>query len=815
MRKYILISAILACTLCSSVSLAAQADPVQDFGAESKGVTPTSVAPPAARRTVRAVVVGISDYQEEAIPDLNYAHSDAEAFARFLRSEAGGGLPQDNVRLLINKDATAGNVALALFWLLDESREGDLACIYFSGHGDVERKIADQPGYLLCWDAPSHVYMAGGTIDLTILQAIIKTLSEENKARVLLITDACRSGKLAGSEINGTGATTANLQQFNKAIKILSCQPNEYSLEGRQWGGGRGAFSYHLIDGLCGLADANQDHQVSLSEIGRYLEDRVSAEVAPYRQIPIVDGDRSTILAHVVPEQLEQLRSGKKQQLELFTPTESKSLETEVLATLDSNTQAVYQAFKQALKDKQFLAPEGKCADSYFEQLINEPKLERLHATLRRNYAAALQDDAQQVLNTILKSGLTEEWLAASKASHTYRSYPAYLDRAAELLGKDHYMYPILQARKYFFECRIAQDARSKRKAFNQSLHWQPDMPFAYVEMVSIFGPQQADSAEYYTAKALEQVPNWTIPYIQLGLFYTMRVQDYNKAHAALDKAAAIDSNAVFLWLARSTIFLRQKRFEEAEQLLLKIIEQVDTNICFPCMHQNLGQAYLQMHRYPEAAAQYQKAIALDSTFSRAYNGLGKVYQLQKRYAEAERWFKKSIELDSTFSNTYFRLGYLYSEQNRDTEAERYFLKSIQLKPRQYFAHYGLGNLYMDQNRYEEAAKHFNIALAFRPSDMHTNYLLAQAYQRTGRYPEAEKQYLKTIALDPGQPAPYYDLACMYSLLKKHDPGFEYLDNALRHGYQDYKWLQQDKDLEYLRSDPERWKALMDTYFPD
>ena len=39
----------------------------------------------------------------------------------------------------------------------------------------------------------------------------------------------------------------------------MSCQPNEYSIEGEQWGGGRGAFSYHLVDALYGLADANAD----------------------------------------------------------------------------------------------------------------------------------------------------------------------------------------------------------------------------------------------------------------------------------------------------------------------------------------------------------------------------------------------------------------------------------------------------------------------------------------------------------------------------------------------------------------------------
>jgi hypothetical protein len=37
-----------------------------------------------------AVVIGISDYQDAEIPDLRFADKDAEAFANYLHSPAGG-----------------------------------------------------------------------------------------------------------------------------------------------------------------------------------------------------------------------------------------------------------------------------------------------------------------------------------------------------------------------------------------------------------------------------------------------------------------------------------------------------------------------------------------------------------------------------------------------------------------------------------------------------------------------------------------------------------------------------------------------------
>ncbi|MBK8492538.1 MAG: hypothetical protein IPL49_17025 [Saprospirales bacterium] len=64
----------------------------------------------------------------------------------------------------------------------------------------------------------------------------------QNKAQVIVIADACHAGKLAGTRL-GYRATAPNLsQQFANEVKVLSCQPNEFSLEGEQWGGGRGCF---------------------------------------------------------------------------------------------------------------------------------------------------------------------------------------------------------------------------------------------------------------------------------------------------------------------------------------------------------------------------------------------------------------------------------------------------------------------------------------------------------------------------------------------------------------------------------------------
>ena len=112
--------------------------------------------------------------------------------------------------------------------------------------------------------------------------------------------------------------------------------------------------------------------------------------------------------------------------MQLFSPTDLRGIEDDVLAQADSNIVELYFAFQKALEDKQFLSPANACADFYYEQLIREPKLERLHSAMTRNYAAALQNDAQQVINDWMKKSDDSKKPFISKVNQSikYQHYP-------------------------------------------------------------------------------------------------------------------------------------------------------------------------------------------------------------------------------------------------------------------------------------------------------------------------------------------------------------------------------------------------------
>lgn len=113
---------LLLLFLFSGPGLFAQDEPSKRA---EKNLTPLSSS------TTRAVVVGVSDYRDPTIPDLQYAHKDAEAFAAGIsRSlETGGNIPPENIRLLFNEQATLGNLYKELEWMVGNSQEGDRAII--------------------------------------------------------------------------------------------------------------------------------------------------------------------------------------------------------------------------------------------------------------------------------------------------------------------------------------------------------------------------------------------------------------------------------------------------------------------------------------------------------------------------------------------------------------------------------------------------------------------------------------------------------------------------------------------------------------
>ncbi len=806
--------------------------------------------------TTRAVVVGISDYQNEDIPDLRFADKDAEAFATYLKSSAGGNLPDENIKLLLNEKATMAGVAGELDWLVEESEEGDKAIIYFSGHGDVEAKTARQPGFLLTYDSPPKIYIAGA-YPLFYLQLIIETLSSDKNVETLVITDACRAGKLAGSEIGGTQATAANLsKQYANEIKILSCQPDEFSLEGEQWGGGRGAFSYHLVEGLIGLADKNENQQVNLLELENYLETKVPEETAPQSQIPMTVGSKGTKISIVNSDILAELKSLKERELPTLAAIESRGIEQTLLAGLDTIIQQKYEAFIAALDDENLLDSEdGKpSADELYRELIQEESLADLHRFMTRQYATALQNDAQQVINSYLIANPTEmekRW----KGDTTYGRYPRYLGRAAELLGEQHYIYNYLIAKKLYFEglnLRLKGDQVSGKGSFypealtkvQEAIELEDRAAYFYNEL-GVLNTRMVRStqAKENFEKAIELAPEWGLPYVNYcsELFYS---GEYEKAIEVGEKALEflpqfpqmynflgwIHSNE-YDWMSKQNykrqglelkdgISLDEANINSFSQIkikyqraieLLKRAELIDTT--YMLTYKNLGIAYYQIREYQKADDALNKAIALDSLHWDSHYNLGRSFQYQRRYEDSEKPLRIALQLSTNKIDSCEILGAIAEVHRQRGEKEKFIEiqeKMRQLNPNFMYSYTHQAGAHMDWGEYKEAEK---ILLKGCSISKWPKIYAGLAYlylNQFNRWEDAEFFALQGLEVKPDLQSSIEVLCNLYLKKKEYEKGLKWLEKWLEITPDNYRVNYLAGQMAYLNKEKAKAKIIFD-----
>jgi hypothetical protein len=252
----------------------------EDAGTAARGpVKRVSIAPERAAADKYAVVVGISHYSDPSggLTNLQFADRDARDFRDFLYSPDGGSFPKDNVRMLLNEDATSQNVRSAFFTFLTKAQPQDEVVLYIAGHGAADPNDPRNL-YLLTYDTKLED-MGGTAFPMWQLQDVFTRVLKAK--RVVTFADTCHSYGFSGER--GRGKKSNNLvnqylahyaNDSDRAV-ITASDISQLSYEGDKWGGGHGVFTYYLLKGLKGEADFNKDGTVTAGELFAYIHDNV------------------------------------------------------------------------------------------------------------------------------------------------------------------------------------------------------------------------------------------------------------------------------------------------------------------------------------------------------------------------------------------------------------------------------------------------------------------------------------------------------------------------------------------------------------
>lgn len=232
---------------------------------------------PAAGPSIKiwAVIVGVSSYNH--MPVLRYPDNDAYQIYAFLKSPEGGALPDEQVRVLVDEDATKANIKDAMQDLFGKAGPNDLVFLYFSGHG---LKGAFLP---IDFDGFNNKLFHDEINDI---------LARSSAKFKLCIADACHSGSLLAMRsgqlpnVLTTYYETLAKSKGGTAL-IMSSKSEETSLESS--GLRQGVFSHFLIRGLKGEADSDRNRVVTLQELFKFVDENVRTYTAN-RQSPVIQG---------------------------------------------------------------------------------------------------------------------------------------------------------------------------------------------------------------------------------------------------------------------------------------------------------------------------------------------------------------------------------------------------------------------------------------------------------------------------------------------------------------------------------------------
>ncbi len=231
----------------------------------------------AQKEATYAILVGISDYKslDYRTGDLRFADKDAQRIKTLLMRKAGGSVPERNIRLLTNSNASQRNILKAL-QLFQRATANDRVVFYFSGHGmkgglvpyDVSR---NQPSSILSHQA-------------------LKTYFKSSEALTkLCIVDACLSGTMTAKTVWGISDVETAPQKAD-VVLMLSSRATQTSIESSITRGG--LFTFFLLNGLRGKADLDGNRLITVKELYQYVSPLVKKN-AINRQAPTFYGNFS------------------------------------------------------------------------------------------------------------------------------------------------------------------------------------------------------------------------------------------------------------------------------------------------------------------------------------------------------------------------------------------------------------------------------------------------------------------------------------------------------------------------------------------
>lgn len=647
-----------------------------------------------------ALLVGISKY--EKLPQdlwLQFADADAKTFGQHLASARGGAVPADQVEVLTNEQATTAAVRNAFqTFLRNRAGKKDTIFILIAAHGIVDTRGS----YILTYDSDPQDLSA-----TALPMAEIQSLADDELSkvgRVVLMADVARAASIGNLKTANIGSAVEKLGEAQgEMLGLMAARPRELSLEGTQFGGGHGAFTYALIKGLQGFADHDDDRFVSAGELEDYVRDSV----------PKLTGNRQHTRDFGSIQNATKLSDLSKPGItlarfrSLYDSRNGGPLlfaDASAQEALSGQAQQDVDAFQADVSAKRLLPDEPNSAFGLLDKLRAELSPEQMF--LQENaLRVALENQAQQVLLRYLAGDQTPQ------AKTEFDDGSKYMEAAMRLTPESLY----LEGRDSFFRGRGLLFDKQYDQAANlleQSVRIDPGEAYGY-NALGIAYLEQADFAKALPAfrDAARRAPNWSYPLHNLALAY-VEAGDYQDAIRSYQQA-------------------------------MKLTPQ------FSYLPYNLGLVYQRMNRRRDAETEYRRAMALAPDSAEPLNALGSLKASEGKSAEAEKLYRDALQKNPSLLAARHNLGLLLAGlKGRENEAIDAWKQNIAAQPDYLASRLSLAELLSKMGDTAGAIAQYDYVVGRKPEYVAARLALAGLYAKANQADRALEQLRAASKLD-------------------------------------------------------------------
>lgn len=218
--------------------------------------------------------------------------------------------------------------------------------------------------------------------------------------------------------------------------------------------------------------------------------------------------------------------------------------------------------------------------------------------------------------------------------------------------------------------------------------------------------------------------------------------------------------------------------------------------------------SFVRSEVWRDAITLWRDATVEEPASKNAWIGLAEALHSQQRLVEAAAAYERAIAIDPRYRDALNNLGVLWLDRGEPLRARYYLFQVVTHYPNYPEGFLNLGHTYLETGELDRAELAYRQALALAPGSPPVLTALGGLLLRTRRLAEAD-DYLRQASAVGGETADLlYNRACVAALGGRSSAALDLLGRAVSAGYRDFSHLAKDDDLASLHGLPEFQRLL-------